>query len=192
MSATTETRTLWRSWRWERVPLRETCERFLPTASRAPLVIGYGTAAAFFGEVRSGVMHGHQDAGLVYEARIFCEDWELRWLQNHPDGAGVAALRILGDEVTAPTGDAAHNEALVWTLEQSYLLWGSATGQYRQEGWSTMSEARVGAYELPCRVPEQRRVVLDARECLGTVKHGNVVVIDELLTNLRVREGDSR
>lgn len=191
MTEVAGTITTWRAWRWEDVGLTETCARLLPPTSDAVPVIGYGTKRAFFGEIRSGAMHGHEEAGLVYEARIFHQDWELRWLQGDYSGMGVAALRVLGDNATAPTDEPEHDRAVVRTLEQSYLLWGSATGQHHQEGWSTMSEARISAYDLPCHVPEQGRVLLGARECLGALQHGNVVVIDELLTSLRVRKGAS-
>jgi CRISPR-associated protein (TIGR03984 family) len=128
------------------------------------------------------------DISQAYEARIFTDKLELRWL-NDPTAAKQHRAVILAetDLVAKLRNDwDVHKEDVLETLEQTYLLWGQGTGQ-TLDGWSTIAMARVGALQVPVSdVPDDANVLLHSIEYLVERDHGNVVVFEERLTGFSI------
>lgn len=135
-----------------------------------------------------GVIRGSSgkvvDPAVAYEARIFHDQAELRWL-NDPTGQGEHRMAILSER---PLGTEYRRlDKILSALKQTYLLWGTlvkSSGE-AQLGWSRLAEARIGAIHVPVAgVPEKGRVLLHTVEYLAEYEHGNVAVIDERLLRL--------
>lgn len=130
------------------------------------------------------------DLTEVFEARVFNEDAELRWL-NEQDGTGRAVL--LSD--SALTVSALDKDASLWVLdkqlEQTYLLWGEGV-EHAKAGlpaeWSRLTTARIGKLDVPlANVGKSGLVQLLAKEYLAVCDpHGNVAVVEERLLKLEV------
>ncbi len=132
---------------------------------------------------------GNNEVNLtnVFEARIFNEACELRWL-NCVDGSGDAAL-IAESEQTA-AGFAAIHPKPCEALAQRYLLWGErAKNQPNSEGWQRLAEARIGKIDIPLAqaFKQEQRIYLKTLEYLAVADvYGNVAVIEERLVKLEV------
>ncbi len=128
------------------------------------------------------------DISQVYEARIFTDKLELRWL-NDPTAAKQHRVVILAETdllAKLRSGWDVHIENVLETFEQTYLLWGQGTGQ-TSNGWSTIAMARVGALQVPVpHVPDKANVLLHSIEYLVERDHGNVVVFDERLIKWKI------
>lgn len=132
------------------------------------------------------------DLDPVYEARIFNQEAELRWL-NTAAGKGRAVL--VSELEQNLDGYRALVELVAHPLFQTYLLWGFGVERRPGEGWSRLTTARVGGIDVPIDISaslalagpgEKVRVLLDAKEYLAeTDIHGNVAVQDERLCGLR-------
>ena len=127
------------------------------------------------------------------EVRVFHPAWEIRWLRREP--AGRAAL--LWDSSTqgsvAETDMSAFDDwssqpaiTLRRVLHRQYLLWGEPAGEPDLDGWVRLTSARLGTQWAPLTPPEagQDRVVLNAREYLAQLDHGNVAAIEERISHL--------
>lgn len=128
------------------------------------------------------------DLSQVYEARIFTEDLELRWLNDPTDAKQHKAVILAERDLIAKLGDTweVNEEQVIETLEQTYLVWGQGTGK-TSDGWSTIAMARVGALQVPVpNVPDKANVLLHSIEYLVERDHGNVVVFDERLTGFSI------
>ncbi len=112
----------------------------------------------------------------VFELRAFDADRELRWWHTG-DGRGQA--RELTDHTTGVPG------ARSWPPYRR-LLWGAVTSA--EQGWATLSEARIGSLEVPVPgpAPSGGHVWLKAVEYVAEDAHGNVAVVDERLIGLVV------
>lgn len=126
----------------------------------------------------------------VFEARIFSQTSELRWL-NVLNGNGRAVLvsesNILG------IFDTACDLPYFETLPQQYILWGQGMTIPKEEkildGWSRLGAARIGAMDIPIAGinRNEQRVILKATEYLQEVDdYGNVAVVEERLTELKI------
>lgn len=108
----------------------------------------------------------------VFEARIFNEKAELRWL-NESDGKGKMAI------IDASFPDS------VCTIPQAYLLWGQSTGEVKGN-WTEFATARVGSFYVPLpTVPNRGYARITAVEYLKECEDGNVDVVDERLTGIK-------
>ena len=118
--------------------------------------------------------------GQIFEARIFAEAAEVRWLRDGSTGRGVA----LAETSIVAWGTPVPIECVA-TLRQRYLLWGEQANLTAGDGWSVLSERRIGALPVPLSgLKTGGRVQLVAREYLAERDHGNVVVIEERLLGL--------
>ena len=139
--------------------------------------------------------HGDRNALLAeaYELRVFCRDWELRWLRDGTKGRAVlASEKEIPAEgftpVEKPWGEVAEPQGY---LPQTYLLWGQAAEPSR-DGWTKLTAARIGTLWAPVpNVEEKGRVQLHAGEYLVRMEHGNVVVAHERLTHLAPAQSTS-
>ncbi len=156
----------------------------------------YSPVKCQFGEVRGNVVaneHG-EVANLtgVFEARIFNKNAELRWLQ-HSAGHGKAVLIFESNEVTKAYE---HQDPIkaIHSISHEYLLWGQGTGRFSSRdatrtafnGWSYLSEARIGQLAVPIsNIRQKDRVALQVQEYFDECDdHGNVAVVEERLISL--------
>jgi CRISPR-associated protein (TIGR03984 family) len=116
----------------------------------------------------------------VFEARIFNENAELRWL-NETDGYGSAA--VLCENEFIFFGEKSKAEICVEKKEQNYLLWGKKSGD-STNGWTKFAEARIGAFYVPVTLTDKEHAVFKAVEYFGEFEDGNVAVIDERLKGI--------
>lgn len=132
----------------------------------------------------------------VFQARLFGEKAELRWL-HRSQGAGDAVL--LADELIGPSPsgwNTSESANIVECVSTQYVLWGQADS--RVDGWTTLWSNRIGPMPVPYRtnddfVSKKGRLVLKAREYLQERQDGNVVVAEERLLRLakmRKEHGD--
>lgn len=124
----------------------------------------------------------------IFEARIFNENHELRWL-NKCKGEGDAVL-ICEETKTDLTEFSLKHLPYLEKLKQKYLLWGEKTKTQLSNGWLRLSTARIGSLDIPLgdSIRENQRVYLNTVEYLAEVDDfGNVSVIEERLVNLEVK-----
>ena len=130
----------------------------------------------------------------VFEARLFNETAELRWL-NDPGSAHCHRTVVLtekkGLKLVAGWGqDIDSKQKFIKTLPQTYLIWGEGTGRYLGESWSELATARIGGLNVPLgEVGKKSRVLLRTKEYIVESDHGNAVVFDERLLKLEVDHG---
>ena len=154
----------------------------------------YSSQACHLAQVQDGNICGRDgeppDLSHYFEARIFNETCELRWL-NENQGNGF--LVILADEDLKLNSEtfSSQETTLNSHLSQTYLLWGKAVPQVKpKEGWQRLAEARIGKLDVPLNqsLKKDQRVSLHSREYLAEVgDFGNVVVIEERLVKLEVQ-----
>jgi CRISPR-associated protein (TIGR03984 family) len=133
------------------------------------------------------------DIGTVFEARVFNETAELRWL-NDPSTEQCHRAVILTEqdrtgmlEGWEPEND---QPSVIDTLPQTYLLWGEGTDRPMNAGWSELATARIGGLRVPVgNVGRNQRVLLHSVEYIVEAEHGNAVVFDERLVKLEVARG---
>ncbi len=146
---------------------------------------------------------GKIDVSGVYEARVFSQSAELRWLKD-PSPKGAHASAIVSDRELANLDQGQHPEGearrtwqscpldVVQGPKQRYLLWGEGLGRYKGNGWSSLAAARIGELHVPLPgVPERGRAQLVAQEYLVEREHGNMVVAEERLVGLETDRGDA-
>ena len=137
---------------------------------------------------------GEMQLDLVFEARIFNQTAELRWLKSGELGTAV----LLSEEedwkgANLPDG---YNKTTLDNLEaldrSNYLLWGEGTN-IQKNGWSCLTAARIGKLYVPIAAIEpKKRVQLVVQEYIGEVeyigkvdKYGNMAVVEERLIKLK-------
>lgn len=142
-----------------------------------------------------------------FEARLFNEQLELRWLHRQ-DGIGPAA--IISETQRAINNYRCQEGYEVKKVPHSYLLWGESIGELSDEmavslslGWSRLTEARIGHIDVPIylgcdpgwrvqlRAIEyiaiyEEAVGSDADSANRLERHGNAAVIEERLISLDV------
>jgi CRISPR-associated protein (TIGR03984 family) len=149
----------------------------------------YSPISCAFGKVANTkiINYKGQDLSLgdVFEARIFNERAELRWL-NEANGRGRAVL-ISEEAIDSEVGEALKPVLSIHQIDQQYLLWGEGTEGSAINGWSWLSAARIGKLAVPIPgVQNNERVRLQVCEYLSVSdRHGNVVVAEERLWGLQ-------
>lgn len=132
----------------------------------------------------------------VFEARVFNEQVEMRWL-HESEGKGRAVLISDDGEdanlddyfsETPQVSELPKLDQIIKTLPQTYLLWGEGVVVPEGDGlggWSRLTTARIGRLHVPIKDVTSGRVHLIAMEYLAEVdNHGNVAVIEERLLRL--------
>jgi CRISPR-associated protein (TIGR03984 family) len=139
-----------------------------------------------------GALHGPDgqpvDIGSVFEARVFCETAELRWLNDPgPEQCHRAVILTEQNRTHLSGWDKDTIDDVIDKLEQTYLLWGEGTDRPVSNGWSELATARIGALPVPvANVGKNQRVLLHSVEYIVEAEHGNAVVFDERLVKLEV------
>lgn len=129
----------------------------------------------------------YQD-NYIFEARIFNENYELRWL-NEDEGKGTAVI-ISENDFDNCLAKKLDSLEIIDTINQQYLLWGEKVKTKLNEGWQRLSAARIGSLDIPLSqsLSQEKRVYLNTREYLKIMDNfGNVRVIEERLINLEVK-----
>lgn len=128
------------------------------------------------------------DYSTIFEARIFNETAELRWL-NEEGGLGIGVL-LSEASLESPLPEKIADLTKLETNENQYLLWGKGINSKREQNgaWGTLVAARIGGLAVPISGIEQdKRVILKAREYLKAVDvFGNFGVVEERLLGLEV------
>lgn len=165
----------------------------------SPIGIVYGVDAARFVRLDNGTLKafdGSQetkiDLTVPYEARIFDEHAELRWV-HEKGGKGTAV--IIADNQGSGLGGVSVSEGDGWTsedpgwsdsLERRYLLWPTVktdgTAETHSE-WTRIGSARVGSMWIPGTFNADH-VCLEVREYLAVGEDGNVSVVAERYVKL--------
>jgi len=137
--------------------------------------------------------NGTVDLGPVFEARVFSNKAELRWLAE-TDGVGKAVV-LAETELPTLASEGWKRESYVVTKQScEYILWGRGTGKFTN-GWGGVSAARIGTIPLPLKVEENKCAILKTivyfcKELPDT--DGNCVVLDERLVGLEVRDANDK
>jgi len=125
------------------------------------------------------------DLNSTYEARVFNDKAELRWLHAE---AGVGNAALLTEEKNTPDGWGDPKTIVaVGKIPQHYLLWGESLSDKINGDWIKMATPRIGHYFAPVKSANaiKARVQLNAREYLRQdEKHGNIFVAEERWLNL--------
>lgn len=137
--------------------------------------------------------------GDIFEARLFCEVAELRWLDDPASGRGCRAAILTEQDVSASlSGWGVQKQDVIETLKQKYLLWGRATelqehqGRPLAEGWIILATAQIGTLPVPLSLPtpsQGQQVLLHTVEYVVESEHGNAIIGDERLVQLEVARG---
>lgn len=129
-------------------------------------------------------LRGESGAALtlegVYEARVFSERCELRWLMGDGDKGQAALLGAAPGD--GREGWARRGEEYLAELSQTYLLWGKARDA--EGGWTRLVSNRIGSLAVPVEAAAEQRVVLEVIEYTRAFEHGNVAVFEERLVRL--------
>ncbi len=179
----------------EQITLTTALESFVEAfAGKVPdtWALLYAPTTCFFAALKNRALLTEEaeidlEKAAVYEARIFNDTGELRWL-NREDGKGTAVV-LCGDPSLVFFGATAKEKQLRGTIRQTYLLWGESAGASDGNGWTKFAEARVGSFFVPVdgvAEGKKRRARFTALEYLGEHADGNVAVVDERLTGIEL------
>ena len=130
--------------------------------------------------------------GSVFEARVFNQVCEMRWL-NNPNGHHTTAI-LSEKKLNCDGRDLESDDEVIGGLEQKYLLWGKEVepdGSNRHpSGWTRFATARIGSYYVPIALKRgQSYARFTAVEYLRSYYDGNVAVVDERLTGIEGYDG---
>lgn len=179
------------------IPLVEavqSCSQFLKGA----IALFYSPQSCYIAKLDNGQVNDssgyeinlskHQE---IFEARVFNDNCELRWL-NCLNGKGDAVL--LSESEQSIERFTARTSKFCESLKQQYLLWGKpakiAETAPILSTWQRLAEARIGKLDVPLNqnLKEEERVYLSSVEYLATVdSFGNFAVIEERLVSLEVK-----
>ena len=123
----------------------------------------------------------------VFEARVFNDTAEMRWL-NGTSGAHRGVILTETQPSKPPHGWDREAIPAIATLTQTYQLWGEGTGKFVSDGWSELATARIGSLNVPVAgIITNQRVFLETREYVIEAEHGNAVIQEERLIRLGVK-----
>lgn len=124
------------------------------------------------------------DLKSVFEARVFNQVSELRWL-NSFDGQHTTA--ILAEQPLSFDGATlTAEERIIRTLPRHYLLWGLRTDTDNvRSNWTQFATARIGSYFVPITLDaNHKHARFTAVEYFREYEDGNVAIADERLTGI--------
>ena len=182
----------------QKIALDEALSAFAPlNDANGATAILYAPRRCELATCAGGTLHGWDgqpvDIDSVFEARVFNETAELRWLNDpSPEQCHRAVILTEQDRAGVLVGweQEKSRPSVIQTLPQTYLLWGEGTGRQVSSGWSELATARIGALRVPVgNVGRNQRVLLHSVEYIVEADHGNAVVFDERLVRLEVARG---
>lgn len=121
----------------------------------------------------------------VFEARVFNEHTELRWLNDADSGRTV----LLSEDPAVLPESFAKPEPLeaIGTTKGGYLLWGKAV--QASDGWTTLSTERMGSLRIPGEFGAGSHVALTTCEYIARdTEHGNAYIAEERLLSFELSE----
>jgi len=193
MSTTQMTEKTLYSYRQEDITLGDAIATCQPQLEKA-IALLYSPSACQFLRLSNGAFQNSCGKAInhlsdVFEARIFTEHCELRWL-NRDAGEGDAVL--LTEDPQSINGFQETQQQINDTLTQQYLLWGEPVLNPNniQDGWQRLAEARIGKLNIPISEKlnnKKQRVYLKTREYISALEYGNCAVIEERLLKLEVK-----
>jgi CRISPR-associated protein (TIGR03984 family) len=182
----------------QKLALNEALSAFaaLIDANRATAIL-YSPRRCELATLAEGALQGWDsqpvDIRSVFEARVFNETAELRWLNDPgPEQCHRAVILTEQDRTGMLEGWEPEKDlpSVIETLPQTYLLWGEGTDRPLSNGWSELATARIGGLRVPVgNVGRNGRVLLHSVEYIVEAEHGNAVVFDERLVRLEVARG---
>ncbi|MEV5575466.1 CRISPR-associated protein Csx19 [Spirillospora sp. NPDC052269] len=122
----------------------------------------------------------------VFEARVFDEHTELRWLDNADD---IGRTVMLSEDAAALPAAFATLDPVkaTGTVTGGYLLWGKAV--QASDGWTTLTTERIGSLRVPGEFSRGGHVALVTREYIARdPNHGNAYVAEERLLGFEPSE----
>lgn len=123
----------------------------------------------------------------IFEARVFNQNSELRWL-NQANEKGKAVLISEKKDVFNYLSDSIADLPAIDVIPQQYILWGKGVENKSNPDWGKLAESRIGTISVPVSLTENQRVYLKAIEYLQADReNGNVSVVEERLTALEVK-----
>ena len=167
---------------------------FAPTLGQTDAVGFTFTPDAFSfigldGSGRATAPRGTASLHGAYEARVFHERAELRWLRDPRHDSGHTTVVLTDGSCAVDLPPLPFDIPLVGLLEQTYVLWGEAGDEKQVAGWTRLTTARIGPLDVPITgVRENERVAIRSVEYLGQLAHGNVAVVEERLCGLTTFE----
>lgn len=191
----------------DKIPVQEALNGCLNVFSEPAIALLYSPREFLFGRLEvDGRLTNSKgnviDLKNVYEARVFSEQAEFRWLKEAP-GKGRAVL-ISENDISAylgtdngldiDTDELTNRGNVTRTLDQTYLLWGQGVNTQKAPdlapGWSRLTMARIGRLDVPlASVGLEERVQLHVKEYLNVVDdYGNIAVVEERLIRLAIAE----
>jgi CRISPR-associated protein (TIGR03984 family) len=130
------------------------------------------------------------DITRVFEARVFHETAELRWLDDPSVEPSRKAVILTETAIQLDGWQSSHPIKIRKKLDQDYLLGGRGTGRPTTNGWSEIADAHAGVLHVPLTdVRKNQRVRLCSVEYVIEADHGNAVIFDERLVRLEVARG---
>ncbi|TMR00137.1 TIGR03984 family CRISPR-associated protein [Actinomadura soli] len=121
----------------------------------------------------------------VFEARVFNEHTELRWLNDADSGRTV----LLTEDPTVLPAAFAKPDPLeaTGTIKGGYLLWGKAV--QASDGWTTLTTERIGSLRVPGEFGGGCHVALATCEYIARdPAHGNAYIAEERLLSFELSE----
>jgi CRISPR-associated protein (TIGR03984 family) len=166
------------------------------TGSHHAAAILFSPRQCLLGAIAYGVLTDSNgsplDVTTVFEARVFSESSEFRWLNDPSPEQQHRAAIVTEQDLSSELHDwnFSQQDDVIDRLDQTYLLWGEGTGRPMNNGWSELATARIGALSIPIgNASRKDRVLLHSFEYLVESEHGNVIIFDERLSKLEVEHG---
>lgn len=131
------------------------------------------------------------DLTQVYEARLFAESGELRWLRDPEDAGGCGDAVWLSESPLDCAGWQPLDPLGGLTAIAARRLLTGVLGEPGSSGWSSMHAPRHGEVAVPAVGSSGQRLCLISREYLGAApgtagEDGNHLVVEERLLAIAV------
>lgn len=117
---------------------------------------------------------------VPYEARIFGEHFEMRWVHQR---AGKGRAVVIADGKRQPAGWEEVGQSWLKPLERRYLLWEVNRDAGTGGGWTCLASRRVGTMWIPGTFNTDH-VCLVAHEYPAEHEDGNVAIVAERYVGL--------
>lgn len=174
-----------------KIPLKQAVQECFQDLADAVGLI-YSPQKCSFIKIKSGKIEQPPietpvDLKLIFEARIFNQQVELRWL-NERNGEGKAVLLSEDKDALNLGWNQLEKLEAIAIQSQQYILWGQSKPNSEVTEWSQLFSNRIGSLYVPCPCSNvQNRVYLKTCEYFKADDYGNVSVVEERLIALEVK-----
>ena len=185
------------------------CTAILVSGGKDAVAMLYATNRCVLARLQDGILVDQDNAAVdtssVYEARVFSDNADFRWLNREAgsgDGALLSESQLQLDSAWKDQGNVDLGNTSAGTIKQSDLLWGESVG-LPNRGWVKMATPRIGGYYVPLaetvESPKSETNVAKLRLQLNAIeylcqeaRHGNVFVAEERWLNISVAKTETR